>query len=87
MDRGYRGDPGGWLSTPLRSEKSGQIEMEGVANLSTDSDYNQLMNHVNANHFHAPAVTSFIAPTLTDLVQLTITRAKLPQSNLFPLVC
>jgi hypothetical protein len=31
---------------------------EGVANLSTDSDYNQLVERVNANRFAVLAVTS-----------------------------
>ena len=47
---------GGWSCLPLfRRVRS--YQMEGLANLSTDRDYNQLVKHVNANHSCIAAVS------------------------------
>ena len=35
----------------LLFQKSCKIKQEGFANLTTDSDYNYLAKHVNANRF------------------------------------
>jgi hypothetical protein len=53
---------------PLQIQYFADSELlEGVANLSTDSDYNYLVNRVNANRLFLFAVTSFNFQGFFDL--------------------
>ena len=55
---------GGRSTTLVRAEKTG--EGEGVANLATYDDYNQLAKRVNASPEPLFAATSFSAVTFSE---------------------
>ena len=57
-NRGVVHNFGGWSCLPL-FRRVRRYQMEGLANLSTDRDYNQLVKHVNVNRPRSPDVSCY----------------------------
>jgi hypothetical protein len=57
--------------------------MEGLANLSTDRDYNQLVKHVNANRSRSTDVSYYRQRIFSIQPKIVIQPLKLCQEEIF----
>src|SRR5437868_12273856 len=68
----------------LLFQKSCKIKQEGFANLTTDSDYNYLAKHVNANRFPFSAVTYCCEGIFSTSPKFVISSRKCFRRGTFP---